>query len=74
MAESGDQRERHGVRDVGADDAAGGELRVEKAQGGDTQRTGADGGNRHQHADDGADEDGQCACMAVRKGGAELRS
>ena len=60
MPDPGDQRQRHGMCDVGADNAHHRQLRIEQQQSGDADRAGADRGNRNQHAEDRADEHG-CA-------------
>jgi len=58
VAEAGDQRQRHGVGDVGADHTRRSELGVQEQQGGDAQRARADRRDRNQHAEDGAGRDG----------------
>ena len=59
MADAGGERQRHRMRDVGADDPRRRQLRIKQDQGGDADGAGADRGDRHQHAEHGADNDGQ---------------
>ena len=54
MPRAREQRERHGVRDIGADDAHGRHHRIEHQQHRDADRARADRGHRHQHAEDRA--------------------
>jgi hypothetical protein len=71
VAEAGDEGQRHGVGDVGADDAARGEIRIEEGQRGHAEGTGADRGNRHQRSQHCADQHGQRrgALLKVGAGG-----
>ena len=45
MADAGNKRQRHGVRDIGADDSRCRQLRVEQDQRRDADRAGADRGD-----------------------------
>ena len=64
MAGAGDQRQRHGMGDVGADDAHGRHLGIEHQQGGDADRAGADRRDRNQHAEHRAERDRQARDLA----------
>ena len=56
MSDAGNERQRHGVRDIGTDDPRDRQLRIEQDQRRDADRAGADRRDRHQHAEDGADQ------------------
>ena len=72
MAEAGDQRQRHGMGEVRADDAHRRQDRVEEQQRRDAERTGADRGERDQHAEQRADGDGGRADAARVPGVGEV--
>ena len=55
MADPGCERERNGMRDIGAHDSRGRQLRVEQDQRRDADRSGADRRDRHQSAENAAD-------------------
>ena len=69
VADAGDQRQRYGVGDIGADDAYRRQAWVEEEEGGDAERAGADRRYRHQHAEDGADGDGDRGLVTVQERG-----
>ena len=59
MADAGDERQRHRVGDVGADDARSRQLCIEQHHGSDAEGAGADRGDRHHHAESCADQNRQ---------------
>ncbi len=69
MAKAGNQRQRYGVGDIGADNVPRRQVRVEKSQRGHTQRPGADRSNCDQHANHSTDHKRQARDMALRKVG-----
>ena len=67
MSDPRDQRQRHRVRDVGADDARHRQLRVKQQQRGHAHRAGADRRNRDQHAERCADQHGRAGGACRRR-------
>ena len=59
MARAGDQGQRHGVDDVGADNARGRRPRIQHDQRGNAERASADRRDRDQDAEQHADDDGR---------------
>ena len=61
MPKTGYQRERNGMRDVGADDLDCRQPRIEEEERRNTQRAGANGRQRDENAEQEADDDGERA-------------
>ena len=61
VADAGDQRQRHRMRDVAARDPRHRQLRIEDQQRRRAERAGADRRDRDQHAERGAEQDGPAA-------------
>ena len=64
VSNPGNQRQRHRVRDVRADDARHRQLRVEQQKHGDADRAGPDRRNRDQHAKRDAHQHGRAGSGA----------
>ena len=59
MAEPAEQRERHGMGDVGTDQPLGRQHRIKRRQHGDADGAGADRGQRDEQPQHHAEQDGR---------------